>query len=125
MCAYKVLKGTIIPTTVPPIEEEQEVCSAPLPVVRSFPNVSPLPVRIRPKIDLENLKFETEGIMDCGTNVQEGSKVIRKIRPYDVGTIEFLYYYPTGRLREIWVKFGTKTSTPYEIGELEKIRMNA
>lgn len=55
-----------------------------------------------------------------------GAKVRRKIRPWQIGTVEGMNYMPGDdtRIRDVWVSFGGREATPYALSDLEQVILN-
>lgn len=150
--SYKPLIGSVVPSKVPPPEEEQavpseyriisapfprkEVVSSDIPAVSNVHNLFP-----HTHARDEEAALAAERITDLTptptahneyveltpATIAIGDRVVRKIRRWQVGRVESIYYHKVkdeDRLKDVWVAFGNRPSSPYEIGELLKVKIH-
>ena len=144
--AYKVSRGTAKPTQVPP-EEEERFDTKP-----SYPLALPLPRTAIGQAFHQGPRFEDEGsrVIDMFPHQKikvtspsanrfsdgepivpgmlcMGDKVIRKIRPNEIGTVESMYWMKDVNnndfLKTVFIRFGIKPSLPYEPNDLLKVKV--
>ena len=131
--AYKINKGTLAPTVIPPIEEEKVDHQFKPPNLLELPRVStPTVVDMGPFRNGKYSPPELNQILVKGDSIVPGmlllkDRVIRKIRPNEIGTVESLYWQKDAHnndyLKHVYVRFGLRPSHPYDPEELLKVKV--
>ena len=131
--SYKPLRGTVTPGAVPPIEEEEKVDhvrdSSPFPwqehLERQQNNVIPFERKVEREYPIIDLTAKAISITPLTPeDIHIGDKVIRRIRPYEIGIVEYLGYTGNKQLQSVWVSFGNKPSYSYSLSELDKVKVH-
>ena len=130
--AYKIDKGVVVPNddaNKPIVEEEQVV----LPESNSsglhgiFPKRNKLhlvknePSEVLGSMAVHALPLGTQPI---NPNIVIGTKVVRRIRPHDIGLVESITLNKDNVIQTVWVVFEGKTGLPYEPVDLAQITVN-
>lgn len=139
--AYKPLTGTVKPTTIPP--EEKEPKSSVLESLQNQHTVIPF----KPRENLLSTPNDGDSfphrMVDLTANkscpsttykeltpgtISIGDKVVRRIvtQRNHIGIVESLYYHRVNgeeRLKDVWVSFSGRPSTPYELSDLLGIKV--
>ena len=91
--AYKITKGFIIPQDKVISEVEK------LNQSTNFPEV-------------------TTPILN---NISIGARVVRKIRPFEIGIVERIFIDTQNNIKNLWIKFSNKSPLPYPPDDIEQI----
>ena len=109
--AYQIDSGELIPNNNADIKEEEEqptpseVYLPCEPVDLTATNVIQFPYRTIP-ID---------------PNIAIGTKVIRKIRPNEIGIVQSIMLSQQNNITDLWVEFPNRHEMPYSVQELEQV----
>lgn len=129
LMAYKIAKGSVSQTVIPPEEEEPKVDHSTRPsYVHSVPvnNVVDMFPHQKAKYLEKDQVIIVKGDEIIPNMLCLKDRVIRRVRPNEIGTVESLYWQKDSNnedfLKHVYVRFGLRTAFPYDPQELLKVK---
>ena len=113
--AYQIDSGELIPNNNAEIKEEEE---QPTPSEVYLPCEPVDLTATNPQTNIIQFPYKT---IPIDPNIAIGAKVVRKIRPTEIGVVQSILLSQQNNITDLWVEFPNRHEMPYSVQELEQL----